>query len=172
MKKQEKAQVIDFLHTSMEQNAASFLVNFKGLTVKQMQLLRKEVRNTGGLLRVAKARLIKRAVAGISGADDLHVFLKDQIGVVFAPEDFPTVAKALYGFSKKNESFQLVAGLLEERVFDKNAVIRIAQLPTKGVLIAQLSGTLQGPARNLASLFHIMIARMLFVLQQVAEQKK
>jgi large subunit ribosomal protein L10 len=172
MKKQEKAQVVDFLHTSIQQSAASFLVNFKGLTVKQMQLLRKEVRETGGLLKIAKARLIKRAVVGVDGANDLNEYLKDQIGIVFAPQEFPSVAKALYGFSKKNESLQLIAALLEKKVFDKQAVMRIAQLPTKEVLVAQLCGALQGPGRNLASFFHIMICRMLFVLKQVAEKKE
>jgi large subunit ribosomal protein L10 len=172
MKKQEKVQVVDFLHTTMQQSTASFLVNFKGLTVKQMQLLRKEVRGTGGLLKVAKARLIKRAVAGIDGADDLNEYLKDQIGIVFALQEFPNVAKALYGFSKKNESLQLIAALLEKKVFDKNAVVRIAQLPTKEVLVAQLCGVLQGPGRNVASFFHIMICRMLYVLQQIAEKKE
>lgn len=172
MKRQEKAQVVDFLHASMEQSSASFLVNFKGLTVKQMQLLRKEVRNTGGLLKVAKARLIKRAVVGIDGADHLNDYLKDQIGIVFASQEFPGVAKALYGFSKKNESFQLIAALLEKKVFDKHAVVRIAQLPTKEVLVAQLCGALQGPGRNLASFFHIMMVRMLFVLKQIAETKE
>lgn len=172
MKRQEKAQVVDFLHASLKQNQASFLINFKGLTVKQMQLLRQEVRTTGGLLKVAKARLIKRAVVGVDGADSLHPYLKDQIGVVFASEEFPSVAKVLYGFSKKNESCQLVAALLEKKVFDKNAVMRIAQLPTKEVLIGQLCGALQGSGRNLASVFHIMIVRMLFVLKQVAEKKE
>lgn len=172
MKRQEKAQVVDFLHTSMEQNQASFLINFKGLTVKQMQLLRKEVRTTGGLLKIAKARLIKRAVVGIDGADNLNSYLKDQIGIVFASQEFPNVAKALYGFSKNNESFQLVAALLEKKVFDKSAVMRIAQLPTKDVLISQLCAVLQGPSRNFASFFHVMIARMLFVLKQVAEKKE
>ncbi|HTM06319.1 MAG TPA: 50S ribosomal protein L10 [Patescibacteria group bacterium] len=172
MKKPEKAQVVDSLHTSIQQSVASFLINFKGLTVKQMQLLRKEVRGTGGTLKVAKARLIKRAAVGVDGANDLNNYLKDQIGIVFASREFPVVAKALYGFSKKNESLQLVAALLEKKVFDRHAVIRIAQLPTKEVLIAQLCGTLNGPVRNLASFFHIMISRMLFVLKQIAEKKE
>jgi large subunit ribosomal protein L10 len=171
MKRHEKAQVVNFLHDTIQQSAASFLVNFKGLTVKQMQLLRKEVRQNGGLLKVAKARLMKRAVADVEGGHDLMPYLKDQVGVVLVAHDFPLIAKVLHSFSKKNESLQLVAGLLEKRVFDKQSVIRIAQLPNKEVLVAQLCGVLQRPAQNLASLFHVMVARMLFVLKQVAEKQ-
>jgi large subunit ribosomal protein L10 len=94
------------------------------------------------------------------------------VGLVFASKNFPEIAKVLHSFSKKNESLQFVAGFLEKKVFDKQSVIRIAQLPNKEVLIAQLCGVLQGPARNFASLFHVMIVRLLFVLKQIAENEK
>src|SRR5262249_14019905 len=127
MKKHEKAQVIQSIHEAMQRSEASFVVNFKGLSVKLMQRLRKEVRESGGTLKVAKARLMKRAAADLEGANDLLSHFKNQVGLVFVAKNFPEVAKVLHAFSKKNESFQFVAGFLEKKVFDKQSVIRIAQ---------------------------------------------
>ncbi|QQR62957.1 50S ribosomal protein L10 [bacterium] len=170
MKKHEKIQVVNLFSRVFNANEADFPVNFKGLSVKQMQALRKELRHDGGSLRVSKARLIKRAVGDLEGGQQFVPYLKEQVAVVFAQKDFPAVAKVLHGFSKKHEALQLVAGLLEAKVVDKKAIVRIADLPTKEVLIAQLCGLLNAPAGRMASLLHKLIARLLYVLKTISEQ--
>lgn len=171
MNKQDKGQTIDFLAHNFQANEASFLINFKGLTVHQMQTLRRQVRKGGGMVKVAKARLMKRAVEGIDGAQDFKPFLRDQVGIVFASKNFPVIAKTLHDFSKQNESMQVVAAFLEQRVFDKQAFAVIAQLPPKEVLVAQLCGVLKAPTRNLVGVLHMVLVRLLFVLKQAAEKK-
>ena len=170
MKKHEKVKVVNLLHDGFKAAEASFLVNFKGLTVKQMQLLRRELRQAGASLKVSKARLMKRAVSDIEGGQQFSAYLKDQVAVVFAQQDFPSVAKSLHGFSKKHEAMQLVAGLLESKLVDKHAILRIAQLPNKEILIAQLCGLLNAPAGKAASLLHQMIARLLYVLKAISDK--
>src|SRR5436190_23697897 len=108
MNRQQKELVIKELHECFKNSSSSFLVGVKGLSVKQTQLLRSGLRQKGGQLKVAKVRLIKRAVDTASFGKDLTPFLKDQIGVVFADQEPSAVAKVLYDFSKENVALDLI----------------------------------------------------------------
>ncbi len=171
MNRQEKASLIETLKNDFAQSEASFLVGYKGLSVAQMQELRREVRSKGGKLKIAKNRLVKRAIEDVDGACDLHDHLKDQLGVVFATQEFTQVAKALADFSKKNPAFSLVAGCLDSELIDKDKISILASLPSKDVLLAQVCGTLQAPLSGLANVLNALVLRLLWVLKKVAEKQ-
>jgi len=170
--RQEKALVVDGLKENLLSSQASFLVVYRGLSVEKMQQLRSQLRANNGSLKVAKARLMKRAVDGEAGISELTDFFKDQIGLVFADDDVAGVAKVLTDFSKENKALGLVAGYFDSRVIAKEKVAQIASLPPKEVLLAQLCGTLQAPISGLARVLNMMILKLLFVLKQIEDQKK
>ncbi len=170
MDRQQKELVVSFLKKNFLASQASFLVDFQGLSVNQMQSLRRTLREKGGALKVAKARLIKRAVDG-DKAEVLVPFCKDQIGVVFAEVEAPTVAKALYDFSKEQEAFRLIAGLLDSRLLSDQEIIRIASLPAKEVLLMQVCLAMKMPIMRLVMLLRMPIYKFLWLLQQLIEKK-
>lgn len=172
MNRQEKSLVIDTLKNDFEKSHASFLVNFKGLTVAQLQKLRKELRGTDSSFKVAKARLVKIAAQDVAQTESLTPFLKEQIGVVFAFKDVPAVAKVLHNFAKQNEQCKLVAGCFESKALNEAAITRIALLPSREVLLAQLCGTLQAPIKGLVVALNQNILRLLWTLKQVSEKKQ
>lgn len=172
MNRQQKEHVVESLRNSFTQSNASILVGYRGLSVAQLQSLRKGLRQHGGAMRVTKTRLMKLAVQGLEGAQDMAPYFKDQVALVFSDEEPSAVAKALHSFSKENGSLSIVAGCLDERLLDANAVVTIASLPSKEVLIAKLLGTLQAPSQKLAFVLNMQILRLLWVLKKVAEQKK
>lgn len=172
MNRQEKSLVIESLKNEFVQSKASFVVTYKGLTVDQMQSLRKELRTAQSKLQVAKGRLIKRAVEGAEDADQFAPYLKDQIGIVFAGQEPTSVAKVLHDFSKKNESLKLVAGYYDARVLTSDAVQRFALLPSKEVLLAQLCGTLNAPISGFVRVLNMQTLRLLWTLKAVAEKKE
>lgn len=171
MNRQEKLAVIEHLKEGFAGSVASFVVNYQGLTVVQMQNLRRELRQHGEL-KVAKARLVKLAVNGMEGVDTLTPFLKEQIGVVFADKDVSAVAKVLRDFAKKNEAFEIVAGHMDQKTLSANDVVRIASLPSREVLLAQVCATLQAPSASLARVLNCMTLRLLWTLKQVGDQKQ
>jgi len=160
MNREQKAIIIDSIKKDFAQSEASFIVGYKGLTVKQLQALRKELRSKNGTFRVAKGRLIKIAVNGLDGISELTPYFKEQIGVVFADQQAPAVAKVLYDFSKKNDAFKLVAGFFDARVLPTKDIERIATLPSREVLLAQVCYVL-----------NMQMVRLLWTLQKVAEAK-
>jgi large subunit ribosomal protein L10 len=171
MDRQQKELVVSFLKKNFIGSQASFLVDFQGLSVNQMQNLRRELREKGGELKVAKARLIKRAVNGEKSAL-LMPFCKDQIGVVFAEIEAPIVAKVLYDFSKKQESLRLIVGLLDSRLLNNQEIIRIASLPTREVLLMQVYWAMKMPIMHLATLLRMPVYKLLWLLQQLIEKKQ
>jgi len=172
MNRQEKALVVDGLRKNLLSSQASFLVVYKGLSVEKMQQLRSQLRSNGGSLKIAKARLMKRAVDGEAGISGLTDLFKDQIGLVFAEKEVADVAKVLADFSKENKALGLVGGYFDSRVIAKEKIAQIASLPSREVLLGQVCGTLQAPISGLARALNMMILKLLFALKQIEDQKK
>ena len=174
MNRQQKESVIELFHKDFLANKGTFLVNYSGLTVGQMQQLRRVLRQKGGALKVAKMRLVKRALEDVTGVSELLPYCKNQVGVVFAYDasEVSGVAKALNDFAKKNEALGLVVGCVDARLLDKVAIDRIANLPSKEVLLAQLCGTLNAPMTSLVCGLNSVLVKMLVALKEIEKQKQ
>jgi large subunit ribosomal protein L10 len=163
MNRQQKELVIDLFHKNFSANKGSFFVDYCGLTVVQMQQLRRQIREKGGSLKIAKMRLVRRALHGLDGFDGLVSYCKQQVGVVFAHDESGAsdVAKILTDFAKKNKSLGLVAGCVDTELLDKTAILRMASLPSREVLLAQLCGTLKAP-----------LIKFLILVEEIKKQKQ
>ncbi len=150
MNRHEKEQVIKYLKDSFTASPASFLVEYKGLTVSELQALRRQLRDQGGVIKVTKARLMKRAAEGVAGAQELSPYFKEQIAVVFAQKEIAPVAKTLVNFAKGNKGLIIVVGSAEQEFLDGNAIKFMASLPPREILLAQLCGVLMAPVASLA----------------------
>lgn len=171
MNRQQKEHVVESLRKSFTQSNASFLVSYNGLSVAQLQSLRKNLRSHGGVMHVAKARLMRRAADGIHGAHDMSLLFKNQVALIFAGQEPIEVAKLLHSFSKECDKLSLVAGVFEEQLLNVDGVIRMASLPPREVLLSQLLGVLQAPTRKLVIVLNMQILRLLWTLNKIAEKK-
>lgn len=171
MNRSQKEVVVTSLKNSLSQSAASFLVGVKGLTVEELESLRKQLRTEKSRLQVAKVRLMKRALSDVENVQALEPYMQEQVALVFAQEEVTSVAKVLCDFSKKVQALQVVAGTMDANLLDKSAITFMATLPSREVLLSQVARCLQAPTANLASVLYQLIARLAYVLQQI-EQKK
>ena len=172
MNREQKAAVVELLKQRFNASAASFLVKYQGLTVEQMQKLRAELRPQGGTLKVTKARLMRLASDGNPGAEVLAPYYKEQVGVVFALQEAPAIAKVLTDFAKKHPALSIIAGSYDATLLDTSDVQRFATLPPKEVLLAQVCGTLNAPITGLARALGMMPVKLLWALKQVGEKKQ
>lgn len=161
MNRQEKSQLVTELKDQFSQSTGSILVGYKGLSVNQLQKLRKGVRQNGGQFKVTKARLMKLAAQDLQNAQPLIPYFKEQIGLVFMNSQDPAIIKFLHTFSKENEALKLVAGSMESKLVDASTLKQLALLPSREVLLSQLCGVLKAP-----------ISKLAFVLQQVSNKKQ
>ena len=174
MNRQQKESVVELLQKDFLANKGTFFVNYSGLTVSQMQQLRRDLRKKGGALKIAKMRLVKRALADVSGVHELVAHCKNQLGVVFAYDanEVSGIAKALSDFSKKNEALGLIVGCVDAQLLDKMGINRIASLPSKEVLLAQLCGTLNAPLTSFICGLNSMLVKLLVALKEIEKQKQ
>jgi large subunit ribosomal protein L10 len=145
MNRHEKESSIASLKEQFSKSQATFLVSYQGLTVMQLQKLRRALRAQGGEFQVAKTTLMKRAVQGMGCADTLTPYFKQQIGLVFVDKEMPAVAKVLKDFAQENEALGLVVGCADAALMTTDAIMRIASLPSRDVLLAQTCGTIKAP---------------------------
>lgn len=130
---------------------ALYLTDFTGLKVKEMTQLRSELRKSGAEYVVVKNRLAKLAFEQSEDAPDITASLVGPTGFVFGYEDAAATAKVLSDFAKDHDSkpaFKL--GVLENEILQPEQVERIAKLPPKDQLYAELAGAMQAPMANLA----------------------
>lgn len=171
MNRQQKEAIISDLKQQMMAAQATFLVNYKGLSVSLLQGLRKNLRSDGGTFKVTKATFMQRAAQDIAGADTFAELFKDQVGLVFASKDVPATAKHLATFAKNNEALKIIAGFYEAKLLSKSDLDFLASLPPKNVLIGQLLGTLQAPATNLVRLLNQVTTKLVCTVKEIEKQQ-
>lgn len=150
MNRQEKQDIIKAIRTSFSDSQASFLVGVKGLSVNGVQNLRRKVRAEGGQVNVVKNTLLVKAVEGLAGVQDLRPYFQQQIAVVFAYKEFPSIARAINDVAKDQENLKIVAGYFEGNVVGADRVKYLATLPSRDQLLAQVCGSLNATIVKLA----------------------
>jgi large subunit ribosomal protein L10 len=142
MKKSEKEQLVAELKAKIQGAQALYYTDFTGLNVKRMTELRRRLRKANIEYVVIKNTLALRAVneSGLVGER-----LRGPTGLVVA-RDPVTAAKVLSDFAKENEQRPSVkGGMLDGRAVDKAQVKRLASMPSRDQMLAELGAGLQSP---------------------------
>ena len=171
MNRQEKEQAVQALKDDFKNSQASFVVEYQGMTVAQVLALRRQLRTQGGTFKVAKTSLMRRVASENAHIEGLSSYLKNQVGLVFAQQESPGVAKVLCDFAKDHKQLSVIAGYVDSVVINSDAVSILASLPSKDILFAQLCGTLKAPTTKLVHVLNMLILRLLFVLKEIEKTK-
>lgn len=147
-----------------------YLADFSGMTVQSLSLLRKRCREQGVQFRVIKNTLLKRAfnARGISELDD---HLVGPTGLVFSPQDEMAPAKILADFAKEFEKPRMKAAVVDGRLYDDKAIARLAKLPSREVLLAQLLGTFVAPMTTFLGAVNALLATPANMADALAREK-
>lgn len=130
---------------------SAVLTEYRGLTVKQISDLRRQLRSASAEYRVVKNRLARLALRG-SPLEPLTAELKGPTGVAFTRTDPVGVAKALQAFLRANPALTIKFGFAEGKVLRPEDIRSLADLPSKEALRSQVVGAIQGPLARLVSL--------------------
>ena len=166
----QKGEVVVDLKDRLTRSPAIYVTDFTGLTVKRMTDLRRKLRGVGVGYVVVKNTLAARAFAEvkISGMDDV---LAGATGLVFAGPDPVGAAKVLADFHKEFQQPTVKAGLLEGRRISAAEVKRLATLPSREVLLAQLGGAFQAPIAGLVGALNGLLYQWVGALEALRMQR-
>ena len=150
MNKQQKQNYIKEMTAQFEASEAVLVTHYQGLTVKQLDELRKEMRAQGIQFKITKNRITKLALEK-SRCKDLTNLFSGPTAVAFS-EDAITSAKILTKFAKKNQNLKIIGGIMEQEPLSVEEVEKIATLPTLDEARGKIVGILTAPAQKILSI--------------------
>lgn len=166
-----KEEMVAGLHQKLSEAQGLVLVSFGGLTVADMEEVRRGLRHQGIEFMVVKNRLVRRASEG-TPASKLAEYLVGPTAVAFSRSDPQVAARLLTDFAKSQPKLQIKGGLLKERELSPEKVKQLASLPPREVLVAQLLGSLQSPLASLVGVLCGTLRKFLGVLKAIERKKE
>lgn len=167
--KQKKAVVADLAEKI--KNAKSFiLADYRGLTVEQDTDLRNQLRKANIEYKVVKNTLTRFA-AKENELDELDPHLNGPSAIAWSYTDPVAPAKVLVEYAKKNEKYELKAGVIDGKVIDVNGIKSLAELPPREVLIARVLGGFNAPISGLVNVLNGNIRGLVVALNAIAEKQ-
>jgi large subunit ribosomal protein L10 len=162
------AQVTE-LTEKLGKATSAIVTDYRGLTVKQLEELRARLRNDGIEYHVVKNTLARRA-AEQAGVGEFSSVLIGPVGLALGYGDLSAPARILNEYFRVNRRLPIVAGMVEKRVLDADAVRAVADLPSREVLLSQLAGTLQSPLSSLAGALNSILSNFAATLDAYREK--
>jgi large subunit ribosomal protein L10 len=164
----EKKEAVAELQQVFSKAGAVVVAHYSGLTVAQMQRLRKQAREAGATVQVAKNRLAKIALDGTSVAD-ISPLLKGPTLIAYS--DDPVAApKVAVAFAKDHDKFVILGGAMGATLLNTDGVKSLATLPSLDELRAKLVGLINAPATKIAQLSTAPAAKLARVFGAYAKK--
>lgn len=168
---QAKTQNVDEIKEKIGKAQSMVLVDYRGLNVAQLTELRSQYRKAGVDYKVYKNSMMRFAFKD-SGLEEFNEFLKGPNAIAFGYDDPVAAAKITSEFAKTNEMLEIKAGIVDGKVIDVKGVNRLADLPSREVLIAQVLGGFNAPIQGFANVLQGTIRGLAIALNAIAEQKE
>ncbi len=170
MLKVEKEKTVNELKEKLSLTKSLFLTDFRGLNVEEMTQLRRELKKGGAEYKITKNTMIRMATKQSRFEGTLD-YLKGPTGLVFSYEDPIIPAKVLYQLHKKVEKPKIKVIWMEGRLLDENYLERLAALPAKEVIFAQIISGLNSPMTNFVGTLQGVLRNFVGVLDAIKEVK-
>jgi large subunit ribosomal protein L10 len=162
----EKKELVGALNAVFKAAKVVVVAHYSGLTVAQMQTLRRQMKQAGATVKVAKNRLAKIALDGTDVAI-IAPLLKGPTLIAFSGD--PVAApKVAVDFAKGNEKFVILGGAMGKTSLNPDGVKALASLPSLDELRAKLVGLIQAPASKIAQVVTAPAAKVARVVQAYA----
>ena len=166
MDRAAKSELVGSLGEVFKTTKVVVVAHYSGLTVAQMQNLRRQMKQAGANVKVAKNRLAKIALEG-SDVASIAPLLKGPPLIAFSGDPI-AAPKVAVDFAKTNERFVILGGAMGTTKLDPNGVKALAALPSLDELRARIVGLIQAPATKIAQVVNAPAAKLARVVQAYA----
>jgi large subunit ribosomal protein L10 len=150
--------------------SAAILTDYRGLKVKEISLLRRQLNAAGGEYKIYKNTLVRRAAAE-DGYDSILPLLEGPTAIAFIRDDIAAVAKVLRDFARTNPHLIVKGGLLGKDLLDPTRTNALADLPSREVMLSQIAGALAAPLRQMAALIKALPQNFAYGLSALIDQR-
>lgn len=171
MARPEKVAEVELLTTKMKDSEGIVLADFSGLTVAEINDLRRRCREQGVEFRVVKNRLARRA-ANEAEMGPLEGLLVGPSGMAFGFESPVEPAKVLVEFAKAHEKVEIKGGYVDGEVLDIGQVKALSDTPSQLELITMIARGINSPATGLAGSINAVMTSLARAIKAAAEKNE
>jgi len=169
--KEKKQEILKDLRDKISKQKSIVLIGISGLKVKDLSILRKQLKENGSELKV-----VKKTLAGIALKENKLDFdknsIKTEVGFIFGFEDEILPAKTAYKFAKTHENLKILGGFIEGLYKDGAEVTVLAQLPSRQELLAKMVGSLSAPISGFVNVLQGNIKGLVVALNAISKNKQ
>ena len=171
MPSQSNIEMLEKATQSLKDAAGVFMVDYRGLSVKEAQELRHAIREAGGEMKVYKNNIVKLALEAneLPALDDILV---GQVACIFYESDPVEVAKVIKDEGRKLKKLEPLGGISDGQAIDAAGVQAIADLPSRDQLLSMLLNVMLAPMSGMARVTAGPISGFLTATQAIADQKE
>lgn len=170
MPTEAKERMVAELTEVFSASPSSIVADYRGLTVADLSVLRRRLREEGISYRVVKNRLGKIA-ARRAGLEELEPLLEGPSAIVLGAVDESLLAKTFLEAIRPYRTIVVRGGILRGRRVSASDVTRLSALPPRDVLLGQLAGGIASPLSTMAGLLNAPLRNLAYALAQLAEQR-
>lgn len=148
--KEQKTKQINSIKEKVSQQKSMVFVDFSKVASKDMFALRKNLKEAGCNLKIAKKTLVRIAFgqSNISFWNKIKSSIPGQLALVFGMEDEVAPARVANNFAKTQENFKILGGIFENRFIEKARVLELAAIPPRNELLGRLVGSIYSPVSS------------------------
>lgn len=168
---EKKAKIVQDIQDKVSKAQIGILADFTGLKVESMGQLRRQVKEAGGEVKVAKNTLLKRAAGEGNLIEPIREDLTGPNALVLGYEDPVALAKVLIKFAQDKPLLTIKGGVMGGEPLTAKQVDALSKLPPREVLLAQFLGLLLATPQNLVNVLSGVIRNFLNVLVALRDQK-
>ncbi|OGH17246.1 MAG: 50S ribosomal protein L10 [Candidatus Levybacteria bacterium RIFCSPHIGHO2_02_FULL_40_18] len=170
MPSQRNIQLLEELKQKVDKAAALFFVDYSGLTHRQLEEVRRELKDNDSEIGIIKNTLMNLALQ--EKKIDAKDRLQGPFATLFSYEDPIKTVRVLAAFIKKYGLPKIKFGWFENSIIDETMITKLATLPSREILVAKLLGTLNAPISGLVYTLSGNIQKLAMVLKAVESKKQ
>jgi large subunit ribosomal protein L10 len=169
---EDKKGMVEGLKDDLSESQLALVIDYQGLTVAEITDLRRRLRPSGTVCRVAKNTLMGIAIDGQDNWQPMTELLKGSSAFLLVKDDFSSAIKAYQDFQKASKKTELRGGVMEGRLLKEADVKALGDLPSKEQLIAQIAGAINALATKIAVGINEVPASLGRSIKAVSEQEQ
>lgn len=171
LKFEDKKAIVNEVSAVAKQAVSLIAAEYSGLTVAQLNNLRKSARSAGIHVRVVRNTLARKALEDTQFSC-IQPELVGPLLLAFSKDDPGTAARLVRSFVKENEKLKVKALVFDSQLFPGTSLNQLADLPTRDEAIAQLMSVIQGPISKFVRTLAEPHAKLVRTIAAIEEKKR
>lgn len=171
MDKKQKQESVSQIKALVENSTAIYLVDYAGINVEDINLLRREFLKENITYKVFKNTLLKRVFKEIGGFDSFEPLLIGMTGIAFCEDNFIAPAKIIKKYSKDNNKFNFKGSYIESQFYGADQLDTLASMPTKDEVMASIVGSIAAPASGIVGAINAVMRDIVGLVDEISKKK-